>query len=304
MTGDWASPPEPGLIRNRHDGTWFREIVHGGWAVKALYGPPFTLGVRWLLAHVPAISRAYGRLQERPASRRAIAPFIRRFGMDTTEFLEPPESFPHFNAFFARRLKAEARPLDPDPDRLLSPGDGKILVFPSIGTHLEMPVKGASARLETLLGSAELAAAYRGGSGLVLRLAPYDYHRFHFPASGQAGTTSTLAGPLHSVHPLALARVPGVLEANLRTLTFLDTQAFGRLALIEVGALCVGSIVQTHEPGPVTRGQEKGHFAFGGSTTLLLAEPGRVRFDEDLVAASLRGVEVQVRMGSAIATRG
>lgn len=291
------------MILDRHAGTWFREVVHGGWAVRALYGPPFSLGLRWLLAHVPAVSRAYGLMQERPASRKRILPFIRRFGLDTAEFRDPPDSFPHFNAFFARHLKPEARPLDPDPERLLSPGDGKILVFPSVGTHLEMPIKGAAARLETLLGDRDLAENYRGGSGLVLRLAPYDYHRFHFPASGVAGVTRTLAGPLHSVHPLALARVPGVLEANLRTLTLMDTPGFGRLALVEVGALCVGSIVQTHEPGPVARGQEKGHFAFGGSTTLLLAEPGRLRFDEDLVAASVRGVEVQVRMGTAIATR-
>lgn len=291
------------MIYDRHSGTWFREHIHGGWAVKALYGPPFTLGLRWLLAHVPLVSKLYGRWQERPASRNSIKPFMERFGLDPSEFRDAPDTFPHFNAFFARQLQPEARPLDPDPDRLIAPGDGKILVFPSIGRHLEMPIKGASARLEQLLGDASLAETYRGGSGFVLRLAPYDYHRFHFPASGHAGTTRVLAGPLHSVHPLALARVPGVLEANLRTLTLIDTPTFGRLALLEVGALCVGSIVQTHVPGPVTRGQEKGHFAFGGSTTLLLAEPGRLIFDEDLVEASLAGHEVQVRMGTGLGRR-
>ena len=242
-------------------------------------------------------------MQERPSSRRAIPPFIRTFGLDAGDFADDPATYPHFNAFFYRRLKPSARPLDPDPNRLISPGDGKILVFPRIEDSLELPIKGASVGLLPLLKDRGLVDRFRHGSGLVLRLAPYDYHRFHFPASGEAGATRTLAGPLHSVHPIALGRVPGILESNLRTLTLLESDMHGLLALLEVGAICVGSIVQTHEPGRVARGQEKGHFAFGGSTTILLAEPGRLRFDEDLVRQSAAGHEVQLKMGEGIASR-
>ena len=260
-------------------------------------------GLRWLLARWPSISKAYGWIQERPSSRKAIAPFIRTFGLDPGDFAEDPATYPHFNAFFYRKLKATARPLDPDPNRLLSPGDGKILVFPDIDDSLDLPIKGASVRLSPLLKDPGLVDRFRHGSGLVLRLAPYDYHRFHFPASGIAGPTRTLAGPLHSVHPIALGRVPGVLESNLRTLTLLESDSCGLIALLEVGAICVGSIVQTHQPGRVERGQEKGHFAFGGSTTILVAEPGMLRFDEDLVRQSAAGHEVQLKMGEGIASR-
>lgn len=104
------------------------------------------------------------------------------------------------------------------------------------------------------------------------------------------------------MHPIALAGGAPSLT-NKRALTALDAPGWGRALVVEVGAMLVGTIVQTYRPGPVARGQEKGYFRFGGSTTILVMEPGRVRWDDDLVASSREGVETLVTMGSRIGAR-
>jgi phosphatidylserine decarboxylase len=86
--------------------------------------------------------------------------------------------------------------------------------------------------------------------------------------------------------------------------SFLDSSGFGRVAMVDVGALCVGTIVQTYQPGPVARGAEKGYFRFGGSTVILLFQPGAVTLDADLIAHSRAGLETLVQMGSRIGRRG
>ena len=104
-----------------------------------------------------------------------------------------------------------------------------------------------------------------------------DYHRYHFPDDGQAGRPLTISGAFHSVNPWALERLPGLLAENERVLTILQSKNFGGLALLEVGAMMVGRMEQTFEPGTIVkRGDEKGYFLFGGSTMILLAEPGRL----------------------------
>ena len=67
---------------------------------------------------------------------------------------------------------------------------------------------------------------------------------------------------------------------------------------MEIGATNVGSILQTYNPGQaVEKGAEKGYFAFGGSSTITIFEPGRVTLADDLVQASSRQQELYARMG-------
>lgn len=235
-----------------------------------------------------------------PASRRRIPAFVARTGIDVAEAELPIGEYPSFNEFFARRLKPACRPIDPDPDSLIAPADGKVLAYPELSGGTRLPIKGARLTLATLLGSECEAARFAGGSAVVVRLAPHDYHRFHFAADGIAGVPRGLAGRYHSVHPLALAHEPDVFCLNKRTVTRLETGRFGTIACVEVGAVTVGTIRQTFEPGPVLKGSEKGHFRYGGSTVVLVLEPGAVIFDADLVRDTLAGIEVQVRYGTRI----
>ncbi len=164
-------------------------------------------------------------------------------------------------------------------------------------------MKGQRFDLAALLDDAALAAKYAKGSLVLSRLCPVDYHRFHFPAAGVPSATRPLNGPLFSVSPIALAQNLSYLWTNKRTLTELKTTDFGTILLLEIGATCVGKIQQTFTPGaPVEKGAEKGYFAFGGSSTITIFEPGAVTLADDLLESSAQQTELYARIGSAMAT--
>lgn len=286
--------------RDRRSGEIRVEQIPAEAALRWFYEKPIGRLCCRLFFGNSCLSRLYGHWQNRSSSRSAILPFIERFQIDLDEVEHPPDQYPTFNAFFARRLKPEARPFDSDPTALCSPADGKILVFPTLTPKVEFPVKGAFVTPAELLASADAAQTYDGGSALIVRLAPPDYHRFHFPDAGRAGPARLISGQFHSVNPIALNQTPDLFSLNQRAVAEIDTEIFGRVAIVEIGAFAVASILQTYAPGPVQRGQEKGYFQFGGSTLVLLFEPQRVTFDPDLVRDSATGLEVQIRTGARI----
>jgi phosphatidylserine decarboxylase len=237
-----------------------------------------------------------------PASAARIGPFIARYGLDPAEFAQPPASFASFNEFFYRQLAPAARPIDPDEQSVVFPADGRHLGFARASAIAGVFVKGQRFDLPKLLGDAALAARYAHGALVLSRLCPVDYHRFHFPAAGLPGETRRIAGPLFSVSPIALRQRLAYLWTNRRTLTPLVTRRFGTILLLEIGATCVGTIRQTYQPGTaVAKGDEKGYFAFGGSSTLTLFEPGTVTLAADLLEQSARLTELYARVGSPMA---
>ncbi|MBI2504002.1 MAG: phosphatidylserine decarboxylase [Candidatus Latescibacteria bacterium] len=290
-------------FRDRQSGQLVPEAIPAEGALRWFYQSRLGFLCTLFCARRASFCRLYGWWQERPSSRRRIAPFAARYHLDLAEVELPPDQYPSFNAFFSRRLKPAARPFAREPETLCSPADGKVLVCPRLEEGALLPVKGACVSVAQILDSEEEARPYAGGTALVVRLAPYDYHRFHFPDSGLAGPSRCLGAKYHSVNPIALERVPRIFALNRRVFTFLDSDHFGRVAYVEVGAFAVGSMVQTYTPGPVVRGQEKGYFQFGGSTLVLFFEPGRVKFDADLVCDSARGLEVHVKTGARIGQR-
>jgi phosphatidylserine decarboxylase len=284
---------------DRISGREEREPVVAEGGLRWLYGGSLAARLARGLARRRWVSTLYGKLQDRPGSRRKIASLVRDAAIDASEAEHPPEHYDSLNAFFARRLAPGARPLVGDPEVVLSPADARVLAWQELADG-HVPVKGGVFPVEQLVGGGEVWRRVRGGAVIVLRLAPGDYHRFHFPASGVAGPSERLPGPYDSVNPLALALAPRILSENERQRSQLDTERFGTLAIVEVGALFVGRIVQTYAPGPVERGDEKGYFQFGGSTVVLACEPGRVTIDEDLLRNTERGLETRLRMGTSL----
>jgi phosphatidylserine decarboxylase len=107
-----------------------------------------------------------------------------------------------------------------------------------------------------------------------------------------------IKGPLYSVNPIALRQNIRILATNKRCITQLQTENFGKVLLLEIGATCVGSICQTFCPNAnIAKGSEKGYFQFGGSSTITIFEPGRIRFDQDLIDHSQQHREVFAHMG-------
>ena len=157
--------------------------------------------------------------------------------------------------------------------------------------------------LETLLQDAALAKRFREGSLILSRLCPVDYHRYHFPVGGVAGSPKQINGPLFSVNPIALRQNIRIFTENKRAVTEIDSPEFGKVLMLEVGATCVGSFEYTYKPGPVTKGQEKGYFKFGGSSTITIFEPNRIVLADDLVENSLKNTELYAKIGDLMGHR-
>ena len=167
-----------------------------------------------------------------------------------------------------------------------------------------VPIKGASFTVAGLLGDGAAAEALHGGDCLVFRLAPVDYHRFAYVDEGHHEGQRRIPGRLHAVNPIALWKGVRAFQDNTRDVVVLETAHFGTVVHVDVGAIAVGRIVQHYrEPHHFQRGQEKGYFEFGGSTTVLLFEPGAVILDDDVREYSARGIEVLVRYGARIGRR-
>lgn len=295
---------EPVRYFNRQTGSLETEQIYGERWLRLAYDSPSGTILRHIIKR-PFFSRWYGRRMARPASRKLIAPFIADYGLDPAEFAESPETFSSFNDFFTRRLRPEARPVDPDPHRVVLPCDGRHLGFPNLSEIDGVFVKGQRFDLPALLGSTGLAARYSTGALVLSRLCPVDYHRYHFPAAGTPSEPRLLNGPLFSVSPIALRHNLAYLWQNKRVLTELDTKEFGTILTLEIGATNVGSIQQNFTPGqPVKKGDEKGYFAFGGSSIITLFEPGRVRLADDLIGHSAQQTELFATMGSRLGSLG
>lgn len=289
---------QPIQFFNRYTGRMETETVYGDAFLRFTYGNPLGQLSLHALVKRAAFSRWYGKRMDSPASRLRIAPFIKTYGVNAEEFADPTESYCSFNEFFYRKLKPGARPIDAEPRAAVFPADGRHLGFQDVSKLEGIFVKGAVFDLTKLVADNELARRFRDGSMILSRLCPVDYHRFHFPASGVASAPRLIEGPLYSVNPIALRRNIHIFTENKRAITRIESEQFGLVLMLEIGATCVGSFEYTFTPGTrVEKGAEKGYFKFGGSSTITLFERGRVQLAEDLLRQSALGVELYARMG-------
>ncbi|KAM5356991.1 hypothetical protein ACJZ2D_016725 [Fusarium nematophilum] len=252
-----------------------------------------------------SLSVKQGKKFDDPASKEEIEKFIEFHGLDMSEVLLPLNEFKNFNEFFYRALKPGARPCSaPDNPRIIvSPADCRSVVFNTISQATKIWVKGREFNLKRLLGDAypEDAARYEGGALGIFRLAPQDYHRFHIPVDGVMGKPKTIEGEYYTVNPMAIRSALDVYGENVRILVPIDSEHHGRVMVVCVGAMMVGSTVITRNEGEqVHRAEELGYFKFGGSTVLLLFEPGKMRFDDDLADNASGALETLVRVGMSI----
>lgn len=289
------------FYRNRQTGHLEEEQIFGGALLRFLYRSSLTRSLAHVIAYSPWISRLYGWWQRTAYSQRQILPFIKRYHVNTDDFAQDPASFPSFDAFFTRHLRREARPITPGDHAAIIPADGRYRFFPMIDEAFLFGVKGSTFNLLQLMQSQERAKQYAQGSMVLARLAPSDYHRFHFPCRCRPQEAIPLNGPLYSVNPIAVRHRLSILWQNKRAITCLKSPVFGEIFYIEVGATNVGTIHQTYTPGRIyEKGEEKGYFSFGGSTLILLFEKGKLKLDDDLIAASKHNEEILCLMGQSM----
>jgi phosphatidylserine decarboxylase len=262
------------------------------------------------------LSRLAGKVADStvPAVKRTlIKRFIDMYDVDMSEAAEPAEAYPSFNSFFTRALKPGARPLADTGKFVLSPADGAVS---QVGPIARGRIVQAKARdysvAELLVGDPQHAACFDGGRFVTIYLSPRDYHRVHMPAAGTLRQTRYVPGDLFSVNSVTAEGVERLFARNERLACLFDTP-LGTMASVMVGAMIVAGVetVWSGRLAPHGRAIEEAHFAEGpafqagdemgrfylGSTVVLLFEPGRVEWLDNLAPGSV------VRMGQAIGRR-
>ncbi|AJQ97183.1 phosphatidylserine decarboxylase [Gynuella sunshinyii] len=285
---------------NRETSKQETERVYGEQELMFLYHNRLGKLIRKYLIRKPWFSHLNAIPKKVWFSRKRIPHFAETFGVDILEAEKPLDQYQSLDEFFSRRLKPTARPLCQDPLALISPADGRVLAYP-IDQHAVMQIKQQPVAVAELLQSNEMAAELSGGTAVVVRLAPKDYHRFHFPCDGQLIQAQAQPGPLESVHPIALNGGARSFQ-NKRVISVLQSITFGTLVMVEIGALTIGTIEQTYSGNQFHRGQEKGYFRFGGSTVVLLWGANGPVIDQDILRNSRNGMETLVKFGTRIAT--
>jgi phosphatidylserine decarboxylase len=289
---------EPIKYIERSSGIVKTEKVAGEFWLSWLYNNPLGKLSLHTLVRRKAVSEWYGKKMDSPKSANKIPDFVKDYNIDLS--IAQKQEFNSFNDFFCRKLKPQARPINNDSNVVISPADGKVFAYKNIDKQ-DFIVKSYKFNLKDFLLNDSLAKKYAGGSLIIVRLCPTDYHRYHFPVSGIVDKQTDIDGDYYSVSPIAIKHKIEIFCMNKRTYTEIHTKTFGDVIYSEVGATMVGSIIQTYNDNSVTKGEEKGYFKFGGSTVILFFEKNRITIDKDLLENTNNKIETEVKMGEHIA---
>ena len=278
------------------DGTKIDGTTGQDHLLEVIYGHALT---RMLLRPFlsPAVSDICGKFLSTRLSRRIIPSFVKKNHIDLGIYER--QEFDSYNAFFTRKIKAEQRPINDQKNVLISPSDGKVTAYP-ITQKGRFWIKHTQYSAAQLLKDERLAERYMGGWIYVIRLTVDDYHRYCYVADGRKSRQRKIRGVLHTVNPVANDYYP-IYKMNSREYCLLKTKELGTILLMEVGALMVGKISNHEEDSAqVKRGDEKGMFEFGGSTIVVMTEPGMAEPDKDIIQNTKAQAETLVKMGEPI----
>ncbi len=171
-----------------------------------------------------------------------IGQIVRRYQVDMSQAVQTdPLAYQHFNAFFTRKLRPDARRADPDPAALVSPADGRISQSGRIVDGRIFQAKGQEYTAAELLGDEAAATPYRNGRFATIYLSPRDYHRVHMPLAGTLKETVHVPGRIFSVAPFAVEAIPRLFARNERLVCHFEGE-HGPFVVVMVGAILVSSV--------------------------------------------------------------
>ena len=259
------------------------EILYGCKAGRMLVRPLIS----------PGISRLGAAYLDSRASTFFIPLFIHHHSIPMEDY--ELVSYRSFNDFFKRKLAEGARSVSMEQEIFVSPCDSRLSVY-KIDDNCAFSVKHTTYTVQSLLKNRKLAERYAGGFAWVFRLCVDDYHRYIYVDDGVVSRHYRIPGVFHTVNPAANEAYP-IYKENTREYCLLKSLHFGTLLLMEVGAMFVGRIENQPGERKVRRGEEKGNFAFGGSTVIVLTQKGQVVPDGDILRYSKSGIETKVKLG-------
>lgn len=248
----------------------------------------------------PAVSKLAGVYLDSFFSKGMIPRFINKNQIVMEEYQKA--DYASFNKFFMREIKPEARPFPKEQKQLAAPCDGKVTAY-SIDSSSVFKIKNSIYNVSELLEDSSLGKEWLGGMAVILRLTPDDYHHYYFIDAGRISRYKKIPGLFHTVRPLAIHNEP-VFSRNTREVTIIETEQFGKIAQIEVGALMVGKIENLKESGTCQRFEKKGWFEFGGSTVILLFQKGEVTIASEILENTSNQQETRIKLGEVMGVGG
>lgn len=282
----------------RKTGKLIRETPPNERFLRFLFHNPLGKLPMLLMVRRKLVSAWAGKQMDKEKSAARIAPFVEKFNVDMSEAVLKVSDFKTFNEFFYRKLKPNARPIG---EGIVSPADGKVLAFEHVDNTKDFFVKGNKFTIDKFFQFREIAKKFQNASLIIIRLAPDDYHRYHFPYAGKISETTMINGAYYSVSPYAVRENFTIFCENKRTFSVLETKDKGDIVISEIGATMVGAIYQTYTANQeVAKGDEKGYFAFGGSSVILLVDADKIKIDADILENTKNGYETTVLMGERI----
>jgi len=277
------------------------ELVAGEKYLNWTYSSRLGMNLLEIFIKKKAFSKLYGWYCDTKTSRSKIKPFIKNLNIDMSIVEKSEDEFNSFNEFFTRKLKKSARLFSNEKNILISPADGRLFAYENIDLNNIMQIKGINYSLNELIQNKAIASKYAGGTCLIFRLCPTDYHRFHFIDDGLCEKSNKINGAYYSVNPVALKKIPKLFCENKREWSVFHSENFKDILYVEVGATCVGSILQTYTPNcKIKKGDEKGYFKFGGSTVAIFLEKDAAKIDDDIIEQTKLGYETKIVMGEKI----
>ena len=277
----------------RQDKSFIEDRQYGGKSLERLYNTWYGRVLSKFIL-LPVFSTMATSKDRKRSSVKKIAPFIEEYKINMDDFED--REFTSFSDFFTRNIRPGRRPTDPDPSAVISPADSKVLCY-DIDDDLRFTVKGSVYTPGEIVGNNPELKAFAGGKALVFRLSMDDYHHYCHIDSGKVSDSYEIKGKLHTVS--SISSKYKIYKENHRIVNILDTDHFGRVIYIEVGALLVGRI-KNNGLTVFEKGQEKGYFEQGGSTIVLFFEKGKISVDPDILEMSGNGIETKVKMGERI----
>jgi phosphatidylserine decarboxylase len=239
---------------------------------------------RWLTLFIGWLSKV-----EQPIVRETCIALWKLFSdLDLSEARK--KRFTSVHDCFTRELKEGARPVDEDPDTLVSPCDAIVGACGTVRDGMVLQAKGFPYSLRDLLDDPDLVQQYRNGTYVTLRLTSSMYHRFHAPYDCRVEQVTYISGDTWNVNPIALKRVENLFCKNERAVIRCRMSGTDQLVtLVPVAAILVASIrlhfldVLLHLryrganvipcDAALYKGQEMGWFQHG-STIIVFAPEG------------------------------
>ena len=267
-----------------------REVINPNGA-GFLYNNFFGRIILKLLIH-PFTANIVNKYMSSKLSIKRIESTIKENNINMNLFVD--EEYHCYNDFFLRRKKDLN--FDMNKDHFVSPADSQLLAI-KLSKDTSFDIKGSIYNIDDIVPKGILDG-YENGYCLIFRLEVKDYHHYHFIDNGTMDEPKFIKGVLHAVLPISMKRYR-IFHTNSREYTILHTENFGDVVMVEVGALNIGKIVN-EKVKKFSRGEEKGHFEFGGSTIILFVKDNVVTIDNDILLNSTLGKETSVSCGEKI----